>query len=740
MSTTGALASATLVAALAACSSPSATGAGGAGGTSSSSRAVAVGSSSGAGIPLTDTFMVSGVVTDGTSPVEGALVMQGGGEPAMTTGPDGKYTITLSQAIPGTPTVVAAKIGYRAAGVEFLFLPDGPVELALGYVTPPDEPGYPYADPGTGDVAHDNNTKYCGHCHTTFAKQFQGSEHAESARGPMVQDLYAGVSEAYSTQPLCLAAGGRWLTGIVPGTAATASKCYLGGGVLPDLNPGCGGPGQLACDDPAVPSAQKPAAFGRCADCHAPGINGPAGGRNLHDAVGIAFEDGAHCDFCHHVSDVDLSKPPGAGGALVLQRPRDKVSDQLGALFVQATFGPLPDVPNGFVGGSYQPKFSASEYCGGCHEQRQEAMVPGTSLDASRWPAGLPTHSTYSEWADSSYNAPGTQCQSCHMPPDDTGLTNSVDVTTPPLAGITFGFARKPEQIRQHTFRSALEGKPRFIDASLTVSLGTAKTATDITASVQVTNAGAGHAVPSGEPMRALVLVVSAEACGKAMTPSGGMTLNDVAGALAAGTVANGGISVAGSTMTWPAGAALAKPGSVVRVVRPTGTFDDYPGIGFFANPALSPAQKGLEIRTPVGEATVISTAGGALALDASIVVKNGDLVYLGDALAGPIADGDGSRALAGRAGYTFARVLVDATGARSVPHYRGVDMASDNRIGPKASATTTHAFSIAAGCSSAKVTATLVYRRTPVDLARQRGWESQDFVVGTATANVPLP
>jgi hypothetical protein len=683
--------------------------------------------------------MVSGVVTDGTNPIDGAIVMQGGGQPAMTTGPDGKYTITMTQAIPGTPTVVAAKVGYRAAGVEFTSLPDGPVDLVLTSPTPPDNPGYVYGDPGTGDAAHDNSTKYCGHCHTTFAKQFQGSAHAAAARSPLLQDLYAGVSEAYPSQSVCQTAGGVWRTGLVPGTASTTSKCYLGGGVLPDLNPACGGAGQLACDDPAIPVAQMPKAFGRCADCHAPGMNGFAGGRNLHDATGIAFQDGDHCDFCHHVRDVDLSKPPGVGGALILQRPRDTVSGDPAGHLVQVTYGPMPDVPNGFVGGSYQPKFSTSEYCGACHEQKQEALVPGTSLDAARWPGGLPTHSTYSEWAGSSYNAPGMQCQSCHMPADDTGLTNSLDVTSPSLASITFGFARTPEQIRQHTFLGSLDGKLRLIDAALAVALNTTSNGTDLTVTVQVKNAGAGHAIPSGEPMRALVLVVDAQACGKAMTPSGGMTLDDVAGAIAQGTV-GAGITVAGSAMTWPAGAAVAKPGSVVRVVRPTGTYDDYVGIGFFANPALSPAQKGLEIRTPVGEAVVMSAGGGALALSASLFVQSGDIVYLGDALAGVIADGDGSRALAGRAGYMFARVLVDATGARGVPHYRAVDMVSDNRIAPKASATTTHAFTIPTGCGTANITATLLYRQVPVSLARQRGWSAHDYVVGTAAQSVALP
>lgn len=708
----------------------------------SASSAGAVAVTVGVGGALPQSFTVSGVVTDGTKPVGGAIVMQGGaGKPAMITGPDGAYTLTLTQSIPGTPTVVATKLGYRTEGVEIPSLPGGPVDVALKVVTPPDNTAYQFGDPGTGDAAHDNSTKYCGHCHTTMVAQFQTSAHAEAARSPLVQDLYAGVSEAFTTQAACAAAGGSWRTGIVPGQAPSAmSKCYLGGGVLPDLNPSCGGPAQPACDDPALPAASKPSSFGRCADCHAPGIDGKAGGRNLHEATGIAYENGNHCDVCHHARDVDLTRPPGVAGALILQRPHDAVSSDPGAQLVQVMYGPLLDVPNAFMGGSLQPKFSSSELCGACHDQKQEALLPGTQLDPARWPGGLPTHSAYSEWAASPYNIQGgKQCQDCHMPPDDTGLTNTVDVTKLPLASITFGFARPPDQIRKHIFRDPLNGSPRFIDQAIVMSLATSSGGAKLGVDVQIQNLGAGHALPTGEPMRSLVLLVDAAACGQAMRAVDGMTVNDVGGAAAQGAV-GAGVTVAGAVVTWPAGAALAKPGDVVRVVRPTGMYDDYAGIGFFASPALSPKAKGLELQAPVGEATVLSTSANALTLSAALPTQAGDVVYLGDALPAPPADGATSLALAGRAGYTFARVLVDPGGVRGVPHYRAVDMISDNRIAPMAAAMTSHAFAIPAGCSMGSVTATLLYRQIPVGIARLRGWPAKDYVVASATKIVPLP
>jgi hypothetical protein len=177
-----------------------------------------------------------------------------------------------------------------------------------------------------------------------------------------------------------------------------------------------------------------------------------------------------------------------------------------------------------------------------------------------------------------------------------------------------------------------------------------------------------------------------------------------------------------------------------VRVVRPTGAYDDYLGIGFFADPALSPMEKGLEVRTPVAEAAVVSAGGGSIMLDAAIAVQPGDLVYLGDSLVGAPVDGAPSQALAGAAGYTFARVLVDPAGKRGVPHHRAVDIASDNRIAPQEEATTTHAFAIPPGCPSATVTVTLLYRAIPVGLGRERGWNGLDYVVATTSESLALP
>lgn len=706
---------------------------------SSSSSSSASSSGAGGEAPLPPTFTVTGVVTDGVGPVEGALVMQGGKKPAFTTAADGKFTLELVNE-GGVAVVVAAKVGYRAAGAEFYWLPEGPVELALVYAAPPDNTAYVFATPGQGVPSLDTSTLICGHCHTTYAKDYRSSAHSRSAKNPLVQDLYAGVADRFTDQASCESAGGSFRTGTAPGSVDPKSRCYLGPGVLPDLNPSCGQGQGPSCDDPALPPAAKPKAFGRCADCHAPGIDGKAGGRDLLEARNAAYDGGTHCDVCHHVRDVDLGKPPGVAGALILQRPAETIDPAPGSPRLQVLYGGDPDVPNTFMGGSYQPKFFASEYCGGCHEQKQEAMIPGTSLDPVRWPDGLPTHSTYSEWASSSLHGTPVTCQYCHMPPDDHGLLNSVDTTTVETFNLTNGFKRTPEQMRKHVFLGPLAGSPRLIEGAMSLSISGAATGGGLAVTATLSNDAAGHAIPTGEAMRSLLLVVGADACGSALAPTGGQTLDDWGGAAASFVVGPGGAEVIGNQITLAEASPAAVVSAVVRAVRPSGAYDDYAGTGFFADPTLTAAEKGIEIHLPLGEAVITAASGTTLTLSAPLAVQSGDLLFIGDVLAWPPADGAPSAALAGRPGRSFARTLVDAAGARGAPHYRAVDMVSDNRVRPQGTVTSQHTFALPPGCAQASVTAALIYRPLPLALARQRGWDARDYVVRLATTTVPLP
>lgn len=667
-------------------------------------------------------------------------MLQAGGAPQVVTGLDGTFTITITKAIPGVPAAAAGHVGYRSAAVELFELPIQPIELVLRIAKPPDnEFTYSYGDPGTGDVGHDNNTSFCGHCHTTFAAQFQTSAHARAARSQPLQDLYAGVAGAIGDAGACAAAGGVWRAGAVPGAlGASQQRCYLGHGVLPDLND-CGP--TKSCDDPTLPAAQAPQAFGACADCHAPGMDGPAGGRDLLEAEGVGYDDGVHCDACHHVREVQgLDAPGGTGGRLVMQRPLEAI-DRFGGPLRQVMFGPFPDVANPFMGGSYQPQFATSVFCSGCHEHAQEALLPNATLDPAKWPDGrLPVHSTYSEWLAGPYNQPATQCRFCHMP-EVPGMFNPVDVTDETNASIVFGYGRASADIRSHAFRGPLTETPalgRLIDGAAALSLDSGVNGATLDLSVHVTNVGCGHALPTGEPMRAVLLVVEVEGCGERFAASGGMTLPDLAGAEARGVI-GAGVDILADQVAWPTLAGQVAPGSVLRVVRPSGAYWDYDGVGLFEGAQLSPAEKGVEIFTPVGSATVLSESAGTLTLDAAIAPAAGDLVFLGEASPLAFVDGDPVRALAGAPGALFARVLADPNGARQVPHWRAVDVVSDNRIRPLEEAVTQHQFTIPPGCSAANVHLTALYRPEPLGLARERGWDGRDWVSASETVSLSL-
>lgn len=730
------------VVAVGACENEAPLGTGGAGGvdsvSSSQSSASGIAASVGpGGGSLPAMFMVSGLVTDGQTPLEGATVKQGGGEPLFVTGPDGTFTIEMSLSIPGTPTLVAGKAGYRTAGVEITDLAEGPFTLALKAISAPDNAlGYVFMPPGTGDPQKDNSTAVCGHCHSTLVAQFLTSAHARATRDPLVWDLYAGTSSAYTDAASCVSAGGEWRDGLLPGSGSTTSpRCYLGGGVLPDLN-GCGKPGALSCDDPALPALQKPQQFGSCADCHAAGLDGQLGGRNLLEATGLSFDDGNHCDVCHKVRDIDLQKPPGTAGRLVFQRPNETQLSPSGPKPVQVMYGPFLDVPNEFMGGSEAPIFKESTFCAGCHEQTQASLLPGGTLDP-RFVSGVPIHSTFGEWQASPWAMAGATCQHCHMPKID-GLYNSLDVTEPEKAGLVNGFVRPLERNRSHAFLGPLAGTPRLLDSALGFWLEAKPNATTIDVTVVLTNQGCGHALPTGEPMRSILLSVSAKACGTFLTSVNSPTLPDVAGFYAQGIVGQE-ITFGVQTASWADGAQIAKPGQVLRVVRDTGNWEDDPGFGYFGDPARTPPEKGIPARSFVGASKILSVAAGTIALESPLVTLPGDLVFLGETQQ-VFVDGGPSQALAGSAGKAFAKVLVDETGKRQSMQHRAFGLASDNRLLPFQPVNATFTFGLPAGCTSATVEAVTLYRPVPMQVGRERGVLARDFVVARRVEMVALP
>lgn len=644
-------------------------------------------------------------------PVEGAVLTQGGNPETWTTGTDGAATVVLDTTVRGDPALMASHPDARIDGVEiddeYLDI-DEPLEIALVRFSTTDNLDYVFQDPGDPD--HRDTTGQCAHCHIAINDDWYGSAHRQSASNPQVHDLYAGAAAAYATEDDCVAAGGRWWEGVLPGTGARGSRCYLGDGALQALND-CGE--TAPCDGLAANT-------GGCADCHAPGIDGALGGRDLLEATGHAYDYGVHCDVCHKVEGVDLDAEPGVAGRLRVLRPsEDSPSAALGE-WLPLTFGPYADVLNPRMGSVYRDHFRSAELCAGCHELVMAPAVDGAAADADRWPDGrLPIQTTYSEWLAGPYGD-AAPCQTCHMPPDASagnGADLGVYINEEPDLGT--GWYRPVGEVKRHTWTGPRtpDGRMLQLAAALFVEAVSDPDSGELVVTVQSKNVGAGHAIPTGEPMRSIVLVVEARCDGASLTATGGDAVPDFGGWLDR--------KVAGEDWSrWPG----ASPGDVLRVVARTGDWRDYEGYGPFGDGRFDAEDKGLPVEHVVGFATVLGVAGDVVTLDGALPA--GDVVYRGEAGSWP-ATGDPISALAGAPGFGFARVLEGPDGARGVPGFRAVDVVSDNRLLPQSSFTTEHRF--AGDCEdpdALDIRAALLYRAYPLDLARERGWEAIETVM----------
>ena len=669
-----------------------------------------------------DSFEVTGqIVDDEGTPIGNANVMVGGQpETLVLTDENGNFSLWYTNINKGEPAIVASKFGYRAKGYEF-FKPDTPISMTLREVKAPDNPDYTFQNPGTG---YDEMEENCSHCHTDFVKDFWSSKHSESASKPLLHDLYNGVTRLATTAEECEAFGGAWQIGVEPGTDGNPIyKCHVEHGVLSDLNPICA-ESEQACDDPSLTEAVEPTSFGGCADCHAPGIDGQLMNRDLHDAIGLAYDAGVHCDTCHKVKDVDMTKPAGFGSRLVVHRPGEPGRTVFE--WDPVYYGPIIDVPNVAMAASPQEKFNQSVFCAGCHEHEQPALVPDTTLDTTKWPEGLPIQSTYTEWESGPFNNPDTPCQWCHMP-SYVDKTNAVDIATVENQSITFGFPRPVEDVRQHIFRSPFEGEPRLIDTAVHLSIQTELSGDTLEVSTSVANVGCGHAIPTGEPMRAMYVLIDVETdCGEPVLQSGSI-VDEIGGSLAHGVVGES-ITLSDNALQWTLPVSLDSDAVTLKVLRATGEYQDYTGIGYFAEPERTLEEKGMPDYILVGQTAVTEVEVG-LAMNEALELQPGDRLFLVSTSA-TLEDGMPSQGLVGRAGQSFAKVLMDAEGSLQVPHYKATDILRDNRIPPGSNLVMPHTFQLDEGCTTGTVTATMLYRPHPMNLSQQYGWEAQDFVI----------
>jgi len=206
-----------------------------------------------------------------------------------------------------------------------------------------------------------------------------------------------------------------------------------------------------------------PATRKTCLSCHAP-VAVQTGDLALSKKVSW---EGVTCDWCHSVQSVST-----IGG-----NPRAAVT------FSLTKSGPLKDAVAVGHGAVFSDVHTTSAVCAPCHEYRSAS--------------GFPVLTTWSEWRESRYGKEGVQCQSCHM------SRVAGKVVDPRVKRTTEAKVNLHQMPGSHSLEQLL--------SAVKAQLFTAREGEQLKVTVDVTNQKAGHYLPTGSPLRQLVLEVRAD-------------------------------------------------------------------------------------------------------------------------------------------------------------------------------------------------------------------------------------
>lgn len=429
---------------------------------------------------------ITGEVRDAAGPIANAVVRVRATDLAVTTDAAGRFT--LAGLTPDEPVDLTAWApGYYIVGGQ-TYLP-GAVDVVLTLVphAATDQLDYEwlsaFANAGEGGN--------CQNCHASagdaaFTLPFDEwvlDAHAQSAANPRFLTMYAGTDMDGNQSPL---------------TRFGYSRDYGSFPLRPDPSQPYYGPGY---------KLDFPNTAGNCAACHAPAaaVNVPYSVDPTQvDGVGA---EGITCDFCHKVWDVQYNPATGLPyanmpGVLSFEFRRPPDDHQL---FV----GPYDDV--GFEGSedTYSPLQTESAFCAPCHF-------------GAFWDTQI--YNSFGEWSDSPYSDPdtGQTCQDCHMP--TLGATRIADHVQ--------AKERDPATIFSHRMPGAADEDLLQNTADLRVT--SERSAGQVVVTVDVTNALAGHHIPTDSPLRQIFLIVTAtDADGNPFPLLEGPVLPDWAGDLA---------------------------------------------------------------------------------------------------------------------------------------------------------------------------------------------------------------
>ncbi len=409
----------------------------------------------------TQADVVTGVVVDGDTPVEGAVVRIQTTATTVVTGIDGQFIL---EGIESPVRLSAWADGYFIAGGSKQS-PGADVRFELVEIPDTDHSEYEWLSAVDGSGAGEGQPCVVCHsrsgsdvAHTLPVDQWREDAHSQSAVNPRFLSMYSG-SDLDGNQS--------------PPTRYITNRDYGRVPLRPDVALPYFGPGYRL---------DFPDSAGNCADCHLPAVavDDPYG-VDPRTVEGVGRE-GVTCDVCHKVWDVILDpssgRPdPGRPGVLSFEFRRPPPGHQFFA-------GPYDDVAPGED--TFSPIQQEGAFCAPCHH--------GVFWD-------VVVYDSFGEWLASPYADPdtGRTCQDCHMP------ATGADVFALPAQG---GLSREPSTIPGHLMPGAADEE--LLRNAVTMSVAAVTEDGELSIDVMILNDQTGHHVPTDSPLRHLILLVEA--------------------------------------------------------------------------------------------------------------------------------------------------------------------------------------------------------------------------------------
>ena len=206
-----------------------------------------------------------------------------------------------------------------------------------------------------------------------------------------------------------------------------------------------------------------------CLRCHAPAL---LHGQDARWEKKVSWE-GVTCDFCHSVRSIGTD----AKSPFILDVGQVKT-------------GPLRNAQPTTHQARYSEAFSSSALCNPCHQFTNDR--------------GLDVLSTYAEWQASPYPARAVTCQSCHM------RTTGGKVVDPKVLRVASSTVNLHEMPGGHSVNE--------LNRAIQAQISSERRGDTIDVTVQVTNRGAGHRVPTGSPLRSIYLLVQVDGGSRTQT------------------------------------------------------------------------------------------------------------------------------------------------------------------------------------------------------------------------------